>query len=405
MDIITQRLSQPENKPVSCIETHTCGEPTRIIIDGYPDVTGTLLEQRAKAKAQHDDIRKRLILEPRGHYEMYGAVLRPNTELTRTGQAHMGVLFLTNEGYSTMCGHAIIALGRFLVDTHDHKIFPRRNNITWNRSALVASLNIHAPCGILRVKVPVKKDGKSSDPTRPVSFVSVPSFATGVNIPVNINHYWPQLEKALTPKGSISVDFAYGGAFYAFVDASSLGFDAPLEDINMLDLSKATECLLSSIRENPELTEYFQHPEEADLSFLYGVIVTDDTFREKGRVLGAELGITFFADQQIDRSPTGSGVAARAALAYCKGEREAGISWTYHSLVSTRGLGPPFVGTIEPETIETNEGRPAQVCVRVEGQAFYTGFSTFSVEPADPLGDAGFVFAKASNLALSDGGQ
>ena len=373
---------------------HTCGEPTRIIISGYPDVTGTLLEQRIQAKAQYDHIRKRLILEPRGHYDMYGAILRPNTELTQIGQAHMGVLFMTNDGYSTMCGHATIALGRFLVDTHDLDVFPRRKDIEWDRTALVAHVNLHAPCGLLRVKVPVSRDGTASDPNRQVSFVSVTSFATGLEVPIHISHRWPQLEK--TDAAKVVVEFAYGGAFYAIVDARSLGFGEHLPDIDMRELSKAAECLLLDIRDRPELTKYYRHPEERELSFLYGVIVTDSVLRDdKTQVADAELGVCFFAEGQIDRSPTGSGVAARAALAYCKGERDSGVPWAYHSLVSNRELGPPFIGTIEHETSGgTSKRKTAQVHVRVDGQAFYTGFSTFSVEREDPLGDSGFVFTK-----------
>ncbi|EXJ60615.1 hypothetical protein A1O7_04768 [Cladophialophora yegresii CBS 114405] len=391
---IAQKLSRPENKPISCIEMHTCGEPTRIVIDGYPNVTGTLLEQRTQALQTHDHIRKRLMLEPRGHYDMYGAVLRPDTELTQLGQAHMGVLFMTNNDYSTMCGHATIALGRFLLDTHDLNTFPRRNDIIWDRESLIADLNIHAPCGLLRLRVPVSPDGRASDPSKPVSFVSVPSFATGLQVPISIGHPWPQLEQKDVPEASVLVDFAYGGAFYAIVDASSLGFMGHLQDVDMQELSKATERLLLSIREQPKLTSYYQHPEEPDLSFLYGVIVTDSVLREGSPVSSAELGVCFFADQQVDRSPTGSGVAAREALAYCKGERGTGSTWSYHSLVSNRDLAPPFVGTIESAGGSPKQVKTAPVHVRVSGQAFYSGFSTFSVEQEDPLGDTGFVFTK-----------
>ncbi len=392
---IAHLLSRPENKPISCIEMHTCGEPTRIIIDGYPGLTGTLLEQKTQAKQQHDHLRKRLILEPRGHYDMYGAVLCRNTELTQSGTADMGVLFMTNDGYSTMCGHATIALGRLLVDTHDLNVFPKRNEIAWDQSALIAYVNIHAPCGLLRVTVPVNADGSASDPTRPVSFISVPSFASGRQIPVKIGHRWPQLKGPEKAELSVMVDFAYGGAFYAIVNVESLGFKCHLQDINVKDLSIATESLLSSIREQTELTKHYRHPEEPDLSFLYGIIVTDDARRGNEPLDGAELGVCFFADQEIDRSPTGSGVAAREALAYHNGDRDPDESWAYHSLVSNRGLGPPFMGTIELEDSDRSSEVPAaQIRVRVDGQAFYTGFSTFCVEPEDPLGDSGFVFTK-----------
>src|ERR1051326_2946907 len=105
MDAI-QRFRRPDAQPIECVEMHSTGEPTRIVVKGYPSLDGTLLQQRAQAKVQHDHVRKRLMLEPRGHADMYGAILRPETELTASGYAHIGVLFMHNEGYSTMCGHA-----------------------------------------------------------------------------------------------------------------------------------------------------------------------------------------------------------------------------------------------------------------------------------------------------------
>lgn len=238
--------------------------------------------------------------------------------------------WIFNDGYSTMCAHATIALGRLLLDTHDLNVFPRRNDIVWDQSALIAYVNIHAPCGLLRAKVPVNANGSASDPILPVSFVSVPFFASGLQIPVNISHRWPQLKGSKKADLSVTVDFAYGGAFYAFVDVKSLGFEANLQDINIKDLSTATDCLILSIREQSGLAEHYRHPDEPDLSFLYGVIVTDDVLRDDKPVAKAELGVCFFADQEIDRSPTGSGVAARVALAYHKGERDPGVSWAYH---------------------------------------------------------------------------
>ena len=101
----------------------------------------------------------------------YGALLRTNTELTHEGKAHIGVLFLTNDGYSPMCGHATIALGRFLIDTWDTSIFPKREEIDVDAGTLTAKINLHAPCGLVEITVPVTPDGKRSDPSRKVSFL------------------------------------------------------------------------------------------------------------------------------------------------------------------------------------------------------------------------------------------
>ena len=162
-------------------------------------------------------------------------------------------------------------------------------------------------------------------------------------------------------------------ASYAFIDSANLGFEEHLQDIDVGELSKATKCLLNDIYAYNKLAKYYRHPDAPYLCFLYGVIFTDSVLRNEKPTPEAELGVYFFTDQQIDRSPTGGGVAARAALAYCKGEREAGTSWAYHSLVSTHNLDPSFMGTIAAEadiTDTTAERAAAQVRVRVAGQSF-----------------------------------
>ena len=283
---------------------------------------------------------------------MYGAVLRPHTELTETGKAEMGVLFLTNDGYSTMCGHATLALGRFLVDSvcddwsdpmwagstfsteHGHQ----SNQITFYRERGEALLRLHAPCGVVRVTVPfvAYEDGSArADTKRPVSYLSVPSYATGVSVVIEVaaSGSWPELGQ----RREVVVDIAYGGAFYIVVSASQLGF--PPAQLNSLTkptlaaLNEATKTLKRIFNSNAELrAQYLQHAEHADLQFLYGVIVTAPSAIDSGEA-ASENSICFFANEQVDRSPTGSGVQARVALAYAKGELKLGESRTYHSPV------------------------------------------------------------------------
>ena len=239
------------------VEMHTTGEPTRIIYYGYPDLRGTLLEQRAEAKRNHDHIRRRLLFEPRGHYDMYGAVLRPNTELTESGEADLGVLFMTNDGYSTMCGHATIALGRFLLDLSEEQsaIFSRRSRIERDSVNKTAHLKIHAPCGLLHVTVPRKDSGTRSDPSRPVSLISVPSFATGIDVQVPIPGplRWAELGDA----PAVRVDFAYGGAFYCFIQAPELGFPRVLDDPDIAKMNFATKQLKAAINGDNDLRHLF----------------------------------------------------------------------------------------------------------------------------------------------------
>ena len=406
-----------EHGSISCVEMHTCGEPTRIVYAGYPDLQGTLLEQRAEAKTNHDHIRRRLNWEPRGHFDMYGAILRPNTELTSTGEAHMGVLFTTNEGYSTMCGHATIALGRFLVDYTDTSVFPQRSKLKLDSSTNTTLLKLHAPCGLLEVTVPTSVDNKSttsfrSDPSRPVTFISVPSFSTGlqIRIPIPLDYQWLEI----FDRDYVTVDFAYGGAFYCFVSAQEMGFPAgtPLNQLDLTRLDIASRNLKAAVNADSRLRKYFRHPEEERMGFLYSVFFTDTKL---GKAVdessdAAEAGLCFFADQQIDRSPTGSGVAARVALAVAKGEMDVGRGRrTYHSFVSLsmdekrggagKGKGA-FVGSVlEKLDVSSGDGYEFPVVkVKVEGSAYYTGFSRYVVEEEDPIGDDGFIFKDLAGI-------
>lgn len=387
MDIITS-LTAKENAPITCIDMHTTGEPTRIVIKGYPELTGTLLQQRAQAREKHDHIRRRLILEPRGHYDMYGAILRPVTEHTTASKADMGVLFMTNEGYSTMCGHATIALGRFLVDTHDTDLFPARQRLQWDSATSNTHLRLHAPCGIVEVTVPTSSDGKKSDPSRPVSFVSIESFATGLNISVPFPRcpQWP----SGTP---IIADFAYGGAFYCLVSARVLRIGDGLRGINIEAANQVTRALKAAIVDNPDLKYLYQHPTEKDLSHLYSIILVDYNLGEAlAGTRGSETGLCYFANQQVDRSPTGSGVSARLAASYARGWLKEDTSWTYNSLVSAyKKTQLAFKGTILEEVPRIGDMQYPCIRTRIEGYAFYTGYHTFCVEPGDTLGDDGFT--------------
>ncbi|KAL2217358.1 putative proline racemase [Thermoascus aurantiacus ATCC 26904] len=393
MDVFTTLSRRPELAPIQCIDMHTTGEPTRIVISGFPDLPGTtLLEQRAHAKQQHDRLRARLMLEPRGHSDMYGAILRPRTELVDAGQAHVGMLFMHNEGFSTMCGHATIALGRVLVDTHDETVFPRRAQCVFDPVERVTRVDLHAPCGVVRIEVPTTEDGRASDPERPVAFVSSPAFASGIGVEVQIpeEKRWPELRG----RTSVVLDACFGGTFYAVVSAKELGFPDGLRKVDMDAMGRAVKLLKSHLVDAPEFAPCITHPTTPDLSFLYSVMVVDD---ELGVVPegseGAETGLCYFADHQIDRSPTGSCVVARMALAYAKGLRKPGQRWTYHSLVSNAfgGKGGFTASIVEEVKIPGAEGVAADgVLVRVEGQAYYTGCSTFIVEESDPISANGF---------------
>ncbi|KAL1875616.1 hypothetical protein Plec18167_005552 [Paecilomyces lecythidis] len=394
MDIFNE-FSQPSFSPIKCIDMHTTGEPTRIILAGYPNLPGdTLLEKRQQAREHHDHLRLRLMLEPRGHWDMYGALLVQETELVKSGEADIGVLFMHNQGYSTMCGHATIALGRFLVDTHDLEIFPRRKELYFDPVNGITTVRLHAPCGLVRIAVPTKPDGKSADPQRPVSFISTPAFASAMQVRVEISpeNRWPELNG----RTNIILDVSCGGTFYAIVSARELGFSNGLRKVDMDAMGRCVKLLKSHLLASPEFADYIKHPTTPDLSFLYSVMVIDE---EIGIVPegseGAETGLCYFADHQIDRSPTGSCVVARMALAHKKGHRKLGQRWTYHSLVSNAyGGNGGFTASIVDE-VEIGENGKG-VLVEVEGKAFYTGALAFIAEGCDPIAKSGFSMKSVS---------
>jgi trans-L-3-hydroxyproline dehydratase len=371
MDIHTNVSSLSAADPIHTVEMHTCGEPTRIIVKGFPELRGTLLEQRAEAKEKYNHLRKRLMWEPRGHREMYGAILIKDTA---------------------------IALGRLLVDTHDESLFPKRSSLSWDRDRAIASVNLHAPCGIVKIFVPTTPDGRNADKHRHVEFVSVPSFATAidVHVPISSTERWLQL-----PGDCVKVSIAYGGAFYAIVTAQDLGFRDGLAKLDLSELNRASSNLKRTIIDTPDLMSRVHHPIEPDLCFLYGVIVTDGTLgKRQDGTLGAETGVCFFAEQQVDRSPCGSGVCARVALSVAKGERNILQNWTYHSPLSVayssaNAFRAKAVDRVSiPPKIQLEKGIEGEfrgVTVLVQGRAYYTGASTFVYEDGDDVSASGFV--------------
>jgi trans-L-3-hydroxyproline dehydratase len=320
---------------------HTAGEPVRIVEEGYPELEGlTILEKRRDALERFDDYRRMLMLEPRGHDGMYGVI---PTAPCAPG-ADLAVLFTHQEGYSTMCGHATIAIGRWAVDSGR---VPARDGRV--------SFGLEAPCGVVQVEVEQDGDGAR------VAFESVPSFAYRLDCEVELPGF-----------GRVRFDIAFGGAFYAILPASRLGLS--LMETALPDLVAAGVAITDAVRKAIPIA----HPTEPDLGFLYGTILTDDVpvGAPGGR---ASYNLCIFAEGQIDRSPTGSGVTARIALAAAKGEMEPGQA------CEIRGVsGQGFVGTLA--SVSSGPDGPISR-VKVAGRSYYSGRAEFLAEPADPFGD------------------
>ncbi len=323
---------------IETVEMHTGGEPVRIVTAGYPPIPGaTILAKRAHARGHLDHLRRLLMFEPRGHYDMYGAVLvEPDLP-----EADLAVLFMHNEGYSTMCGHAVIALGRFAVD---------RGLVRAEEPE--ARVAIQCPCGLVRVAVEV-----AAGRTGRVRFESVPAFAFALDCPVETAAYGP-----------VMVDIGYGGAFYALAPADQFGLD--VRNSRTRDLVDAATAVTAAVKAGVPL----EHPDDPDLGFLYGTILTDGGAGEPGR---PSANICVFADAQVDRSPTGSGVTARLAIAHRRNAAGIGELHEFESVTGARFSGQ-VVG-------ESRCGPYPAVTVEVAGQAFYTGEARFIAESDDPL--------------------
>ena len=317
---------------------HTGGEPVRIVVDGYPDISGaTILDKRRYAREHLDHLRRFLMLEPRGHDDMYGAIpVAPDHP-----EADLAVLFCHNEGYSTMCGHATIAVARWAVD---QGIVEAREPET--------TVRIQCPCGLVTAWVEVRR-GRSGR----VHFESVGAFAPLLDAVVHVEG-----------AGPVVLDVGYGGAFYAILPASRLGLDPTASSPD--ELADAAWAVTRAAEAQLELA----HPEHRDLSFLYGTILTDGG-------LGREqpsTNVCVFAGKQVDRSPTGSGVTARMAVQSAKGQVASDQERSFRSLT-----GSVFSGRIAGSA---TVGAHDAVTVRVRGRARYTGEARFFVEEGDPLG-------------------
>jgi len=327
---------------ITTLDAHTAGEPLRIVTGGLPEIPGdTILDKRRFFQENLDPLRKALMWEPRGHADMYGCVI---TEPVTPG-SHLGVLFLHNEGYSSMCGHGIIALATAVCGCG---LLPLPQDL--------AVLRIDTPAGLVRA-TPHWRDGRVES----VSFLNVPSFVYALDHRVDV----PGI-------GRVSCDVAFGGAFYAFCRAEELDVRLAPEDFRkLIDLGMRVKTAVMA-------TLPIRHPFEADLGFLYGTIIMGPA-REAGHF---GRNVCVFADGEVDRSPTGTGVSARAALHAAKGEIGLGEPFVIESL-----LGTCFAGRA---VSRTTFGAHEAIIPEVTGSAHLTGKSEFWIDPADPLGH-GFI--------------
>jgi trans-L-3-hydroxyproline dehydratase len=335
------RWQPPEHwTRITAIDMHTGGEPLRVFTSGLPPIEGrTVLEKRRFFREHYDHIRTGTMWEPRGHADMYGAVITPSID------ADLDVFFLHNEGYSTMCGHAIIALTKLVIETG----LVRKDGDN-------PQLTINVPAGKIRAQA-IQENGK----VREVSFLNVPSFL-----------YLRDAQVEVPGIGRVLFDVAYGGAFYAFVEAGPLGLSLTPDHYHQL-MDKGRRIKRAVMADFP-----IKHPFTDELSFLYGTIFIGPPIESNHH----SRNVCIFADGEVDRSATGSGVSARAALHHARGELSLNQKITIESIIGS---------TMTVQAVEVTKFGPYEAVIpEVSGTASITGRNEFYFDADDSLG-GGFL--------------
>src|SRR5471032_938078 len=347
---------------VKTIDAHAAGEPLRLIVDGFPSPHGkTMLAKREWVRTHADHLRRALMLEPRGHADMYGAIL---TEPVTPG-SHAGVLFMHNEGYSTMCGHGVVAVTTIALErgllmpggdgatiVYDSPAGPIRA-----QARLSSFFDPSAGSG-LRMREPLAlSPSKGGRRVESVAFVNVPSFVLHGGLSVKL------------ASRQIRADVAFGGAFYAIVDSEAVGL--PIDAAHLPELRRAGMEIKHAI----EAAHTVAHPLEPGLTGIYGTIFTGPPSDDRAGLRN----VTIFADAEVDRSPCGTGTAAVMAVLDAMGLLAADVPFVHESLIGTR-----FTGRIASRTVV---GDYEAIVPEIEGSAWITGEHTFLVDETDPLKD------------------
>ncbi len=326
---------------VTTVDYHTAGEPFRIVTGGVPPLDGDDVPARRRYAATHlDHVRQLLVNEPRGHADMYGCFVTPPDD----PEGDLGVVFFHNAGYSTACGHGTIALVTWALESGVVPIDGEHTTVA-----------VDAPSGRLTATATVDAGRVTG-----VRFTNVASFVEATDVAVD--------------GIGVTVDIGFGGAYYAVLPAADVGCAVTPNDLpTLIERGRA-------IKAEIEQRHTIVHPTAPHLRDIYGVIFVDQSGVGDGAL--RQRNVTVFADGEVDRSPTGSGVSARLALLDAAGTLPRSTE-----LITTGIAGQQFTGRVVGDA-EVG-GRPA-VITEVAGAAYRTGRHEFWLDPYDPLG-TGFL--------------
>ena len=331
-------------RSINVIDAHTAGEPIRVVVSGLPKIPGrSMLDKMKWFDENLNGVRNLLMREPRGHKDMFGAILTPPV----TEDGHSGVLYTHTTGQATMCGHGTIGVVKVLIETGAVPVVEGENTV-----------NIDAPAGRVTARALVK-----NGIVKEVSFRNVPSFLYMDNVEVDI----PSI-------GKVKVAVSFGGGFYIFVEAEDLGLEVIPEHGSAI----AKHSMWLKDWGNRELNVV--HPENPGIKGIYGVIVTGPSERTEKGWRSKETCV--FADSAIDRSPCGTGTSARMALLYGRGQMAPEEVLENRSILNTTFYGSIY-GLAEIGGIKG-------IVPRIAGPAWITGFNQLVLDPEDPLNE-GFL--------------
>jgi len=326
-----------------CIDGHTCGNPVRVVAGGGPQLEGTsMLDRRAQFLEEFDWIRTGLMFEPRGHDQMSGSILYPPTR----DDCDIGVLFIETSGCLPMCGHGTI--GTVTTAIEHGLVTPKTPGV----------LNLDTPAG--RVVAEYRQEGRFVEEVR---LTNVPSFL-----------YETDLTAECPTLGSVTVDIAYGGNFYAIVEPQEVFRD--MADHRVIDLMGWSPDLRAALNEKYT----FVHPEKPEISGLSHILWTGAPTQEGATARNA----VFYGDKAIDRSPCGTGTSARMAQWADRGDLSFGDEFVHESII-----GSLFSGRVEGTA---KVGEYDAIIPSIGGWARVTGLNTIFIDDRDPFAH-GFVVA------------
>ncbi|NCB70292.1 MAG: proline racemase [Clostridia bacterium] len=324
------------SRGIQAIDSHTAGEPTRIVTGGIPNIKGkTMPEKKEYLEKELDYLRTAIMLEPRGHNDMFGSIITAPT----TDEADLGIIFMDGGGYLNMCGHGTIGAVTAAIETG---MVPMVEPVT--------HVVLEAPAGIVKAEAQVA-NGK----VQSVSFVNVPAF-----------HYKKE-QKVMLDGKEVTFDISFGGSFFAIVHAKQLGIEIKPENTGRL-----TEVALR-LRDIINAEIEIQHPTLAHIKTVDLVEIYDEPTHPEATYKN----VVIFGQGQVDRSPCGTGTSAKLATLHSKGEIAVGEKFVYESILGTLFYGE-IVGTTKVADYDA-------VIPKIAGSAYITGFNHFVIDETDPL--------------------